>query len=78
MPVQNWNTNEAFNNTLEGEDVAEGCIPAGFNNLFRKMAAELRVFYNKSYRKNETVFIQATGLAAPAMTEGDILIEYTP
>ncbi len=78
MPVQDWNTNEAFNGTLEGVDVAEGCLPAGLNNMFRKMAAAIKVFYNKAYRKNENVFIQATGGAAPAMTDGDILIEYTP
>ena len=78
MPVQDWNTSEAFNNSLEGEDVAEGCLPGGFNNLFRKMAAAIRVFYNKSYRKDETIFIRVLGTTAPAMTENDIYIEYTP
>lgn len=78
MAVQDWDTDPAFNNSLEGEDVSEGCLPAGFNNLFRKMAAEIRIFYDKAYRKGENIFIQPTGGAAPAMAENDILIEYTP
>lgn len=80
MAVENWDTNEALNTTLEGENAAEGSIPAGFNNLFRKMAAAIRVFYDKSYRKNETIKATAAGAADPftAPVENDIWIEYTP
>lgn len=77
MPVQDWNTNDTLNITLEGVDVAEGCQPAGLNNMFRKMAAAIRVFYNKAYRIGENVTIQASGGAAPASpSEGDLWVEY--
>lgn len=79
MAVENWNTNEALNNTLEGEDVSEGMLPGPLNNTIRKMAAAIRVFFNKTYRKNETVHITAVGGAAPASpVEDDLWIEYTP
>lgn len=79
MAVENWDTNDTLNLTLEGIDVAEGSQPRWFNDMFRKMAAAMRVFYNKSYRKGETIKYQATGGALPGTAEdGDILIEYTP
>jgi hypothetical protein len=80
MAVENWNTNDTLNNTLEGVDVSEGCAPSGLNNMFRKMAAAIRVFYDKSYRKNETIKATAAGAGDPFVThaEGDIWIEYTP
>ena len=80
MAVENWNTNDALNVVLEGVDVAEGSIPATLNNLFRKVAAAVRVFYDKSYRKDETIKSTVTGGADPfvAPVENDIWIEYTP
>lgn len=79
MAVQDWNTDPDLNGTLEGVNVAEGSIPADFNDCFRKIAAAIRVFYNKSYQKDVNVTIQATGGAAPATpVENDLWIEYTP
>lgn len=79
MAVQDWNTNHDLNTTLEGINVAEGSLPADFNDCFRKMAAAIRVFYDKSYRKNENIVITAAGATAPSSpAENDIWIEYTP
>lgn len=80
MAVQDWNTNPDLNTSLEGVDVSEGSIPADFNNCFRAIAAAIRVFYDKSYRKAESVRIQATGGALPTtgLSENDLCIEYIP
>ena len=79
MAVENWNTNATMNNSLEGVDVSEGCLPKDFNDLFRKMAASIRVFYNKAYRQGENVYFITTGSPAPGgLQENDIVIEYTP
>lgn len=80
MAVQDWDTNPDNNGTLEGVNVAEGSLPRDFNDCFRKIAAAIRVFFDKSYRKNETIKFTAAGAANPftAPTEGDIWIEYTP
>lgn len=82
MAVEDWNTNAALNVSLEGVNVAEGSLPADFNDCFRKIAAAIKVFFNKTYRKSETIRYTAAGAADPflpsAHTEGDIWIEYTP
>lgn len=79
MAVQNWNTDPDLNGTLEGVNVAEGSIPADFNDCFRKIAAAIRVFYNKAYQKDVNVTIQASGGATPGSPqENDLWIEYTP
>lgn len=79
MAVDNWNTNEALNGVIEGENVAEGSLPGVLNNVIRKMAAAIRVFRNNAYCKDKNITIQASGGAAPvAPAENDIWIEYTP
>lgn len=80
MAVENWNTNPDLNTSIEGIDVSEGSLPKDFNDCFRKMAAAIRVFFDKSYRKTESVRIQATGGALPTtgLSENDICIEYIP
>lgn len=79
MAVEDWNTNPDLNVSLEGVNVAEGSLPADFNDCFRKIAAAIKVFFNKAYRKQENVTIQAAGGAAPSSpAENDIWIEYTP
>lgn len=80
MAVEDWNTNDSLNGTLEGVDVAEGSLPKDFNDCFRKMAAAIKVFFNKAYRKNETIKWTVAGGADPfsVHTDGDIWIEYTP
>lgn len=79
MSVDAWNTNEALNGTIEGENVAEGSLPGPLNNVIRKMAAALKVFRNVAYCKDKNVTIQASGGAAPAApSEDDLWIEYTP
>ena len=77
MAVQDWDTDPTLNNTLEGVDVAEGCQPAGLNDMFRKMAAAIKVFYNNTYSKTNNVTIAASGGALPASPdEGDFFLEY--
>jgi hypothetical protein len=80
MAVENWDTNEALNGTIEGENVAEGSLPGDLNDVVRKMCAAVKVFYNKAYRKNETIKATAAGAADPFSThaEDDVWIEYTP
>lgn len=79
MAVENWNTDPLLNNTIEGESIAEGMLPGPLNDWGRKICAAIKVFFNKTYRKNETVYITATGGAAPATpAEDDLWIEYTP
>lgn len=84
MAVQDWNTNEALNVVLEGENVAEGSLPPGLNNMARKFAAALKVMYNSCYGSGvnggkQRITIQASGGAAPAApNDGDIWMEYTP
>lgn len=79
MAVGDWDTDPELNGTLEGVDVSEGSLPRDFNDMFRKMAAAIKVFFNKTYQKDVNVTIQATGGAAPgAPAENDLWIEYTP
>lgn len=82
MAVENWNTDQSLNITIEGEDMSEGgTLPPDMNDVVRKMAAAIRTFFDKSYRKAETIRATATGAADPfggAATENDIWIEYTP
>lgn len=80
MAVQDWNTDPDLNGTLEGIDVAEGSLPKWFNDCFRRIAAAIRVFYDKSYRKAETIKWTPAGDPDPYTThaDGDIWIEYTP
>lgn len=80
MAVDNWDTNEALNVVLEGVACGEGAMTfPTINNLFRKMAAAIRVFRNSAYCKDKNVTIQAAGGAAPATpSEKDLWIEYTP
>lgn len=79
MAVQDWNTNEALNGTIEGENIAEGSLPGPLNNWGRKICAAIKVFYSKAYQKDVNVTIQPSGGAAPATPQvGDLWIEYTP
>lgn len=80
MAVEDWNTNPALNGTLEGVDVSEGSLPRDFNDCFRKIAAAIKVFFNKAYRKDETIKWTAAGAGDPfsVHADGDIWIEYTP
>ncbi len=79
MSVDAWDTNEALNGTIEGENVAEGSLPGPLNNVIRKICAAVRVFRNNAYCKDKNVTIQASGGAAPATpAENDLWIEYTP
>lgn len=80
MAVENWDTNPDLNTSIEGIDVSEGSLPKDFNDCFRKMASAIRVFFDKSYRKAESVRIQATGGSLPTtgLSENDICIEYIP
>jgi hypothetical protein len=80
MAVEDWNEDDDLNGTLEGVNVAEGSLPADFNDMFRKMAASIKTFFLKSYRKTESVRIQATGGSLPTtgLSENDICIEYIP
>jgi hypothetical protein len=79
MPVQDWQE-LGPNNVIEGIDAAEGSMtPPNINNLFRAMAAAIKVFYNKTYRKDETVKIIVNTDPTPGgMADGDILIKYIP
>ena len=78
MAVENWQE-AGPNNTIEGVNVAEGMLPPALNNVIRLMAAAIKTFYNKSYRKNETVKVIPDGDPTPVgMVEGDILIKYVP
>jgi hypothetical protein len=77
MAVENWQE-AGPNNTIEGVNVAEGMLPPALNNVIRLMAAALKTFYNKTYRKQETIFIITNVAATPTMTEDDILIRYIP
>jgi hypothetical protein len=78
MAIQDWNTNDALNTTLEGIPTGEGAMTIpNINNLFRKMAATIKDFWSRAYRRGENVTIQATGGAAPATpADGDLFIEY--
>lgn len=80
MAVQDWDDDHTLNTSLEGIDCGEGTmLPPSINDLFRKMAAAIRTYYDKSYRKGETIKNQAVGGALPVTAEeNDILIEYTP
>jgi hypothetical protein len=79
MAVDDWNTNEALNGTIEGQDVAEGSLPKYLNDVVRRMCASLKTFRNSSYCKDKNVTIQATGGSAPASpADNDLWIEYTP
>jgi len=77
MAVDNWNTDEALNTTIEGEDASEGCLPGGLNNILRKMAAALRVWRNSSYCIDKNVTAQPSGGAAPTAPQvGHLWIEW--
>lgn len=79
MAVENWNTNHVMNNSLEGIDVSEGSLPKDLNDVIRRIAASVRIFYDKAYRKNENVRIIASGDPIPGgLAENDIVIEYIP
>lgn len=79
MAISDWDPVANNNSAIDGINIAEGCAPAGWNNAVRSLMAWVRQFWGVAYRKNETVFIQATGGAAPAgMAENDLLIEYIP
>lgn len=82
MAVENWNTDQALNVTIEGEDMSEGgTLPPDMNDVVRKMCAAIRVFFNKAYRKDENIKFTTTGAADPfgaTHAENDIWIEYTP
>jgi hypothetical protein len=80
MSVDSYNATDTLNTSLEGIPVGEGAmtIPS-INDLFRKMAASIRVFRNNAYCKDKNVTIQASGGGAPASpAENDLWIEYTP
>lgn len=77
MAVQDWDVDPLLNNTLEGVDVAEGCLPGGLNDMFRNMAAAIKTFYNNTYSKIKNVTIAASGGALPSSpAEGDFFLEY--
>lgn len=81
MSVDNWNQDPALNNILEGFDISEGSLPHDYNDLIRKMAAEIKIFFEKTYRINETLKYTAAGAADPFAApklDGYIWIEYTP
>jgi hypothetical protein len=83
MAVENWNTNDTLNTTLEGVATGEGAMTfPTINDLFRKVCASVRVFYNRTWKitgADKNVTIQASGGAAPAAPqENDLWIEYTP
>lgn len=75
--IDNWSTNAALNTTVEGEDLGEGCAPAGLNDFLRKAVAAIRVFRNVSYCIDKNVTFQASGGALPTGVQvGHLLIEY--
>jgi hypothetical protein len=77
--IDAWNTNEALNTVVEGEDIAEGSLPNRLNNFLRKQVAAIKAFRDIAYSKDKNVTIQASGGAAPAApSDGDLWIEYTP
>lgn len=77
--IDSWNTNEALNGTIEGENIAEGSLPGALNNWGRKICAAIKVFRTQAYCKDLNVTIQASGGAAPAApANGDLWLEYTP
>lgn len=77
MAVDDWNTNPDFNNTIEGEDISEGCLPEGLNDWGRKICAAIKVFRNSAYCKDKNVTTAASGGALPgAPAEGDWFLEY--
>lgn len=79
MAVDNWDTNEALNGTIEGQDVSEGSLPKYLNDVIRRMAAAIRVFRNNSYCKDKNVFITVDTASAPtALADNDLWIGYAP
>jgi hypothetical protein len=83
MAVENWNTNDTLNTTLEGVATGEGAMTfPTINDLFRKVCASVKTFYNRTWKitgADKNVTIQASGGAAPASAvENDLWIEYTP
>jgi hypothetical protein len=46
MAVSDYSTTPASNTTISAIDIAEGCSPAGLNNAFRQLMADVRVFYD--------------------------------
>jgi len=78
MAVDDWNTNDSLNTTLEGVPTGEGAMTfPTINDLFRKMAAAIAAFRSNAYCKDKNVTIQASGGALPSSpSEGDLLIEY--
>lgn len=82
MAVQDWDTNEALNGTIEGENIAEGSLPPDLNDVLRKICAAIKTMYFSVYGSHvngggRRITIQASGGAAPSSpVDGDIWIEY--
>lgn len=78
MAVQDWNATDDLNTTIEGVIVSEGAMTfPNINNLFRKMAAALKVFKNNAYAKDLNLYILPIASAFPTTPqEGDIWMQY--
>lgn len=46
MAVTDYSTTPASNTTISGINIAENCPPAGLNNAFRQLMADVRVMYD--------------------------------
>lgn len=44
MPVANYSTLPAANNSISGIDISEGCTPAGYNDALRQIMADIKAW----------------------------------
>ena len=45
MPIKDYSTTAGSNTSVDGINIAEGCLPSNVNNAMRAMMADTRTFY---------------------------------